>query len=111
MAKAKKQKRAYTKRLPPVVSATSKNETFLVEELPPPPLRGASLEKLALLDKVDRTLPNVKPGQAFIIDAKDKNIVQSHLKRVCSSEQFLYMKVHDNPNAIRVYRLDTKKKK
>ncbi len=109
--KATPKKRAYNKKtigaLPgtPLKRGRKPADTFHIETEPPPLVRGATAEKLALLNKVDRTMRSTMPGQAFIIPALSENPIKRHLKRNYVSERFSFVKIVDNPDALRVYRL------
>lgn len=115
MPKAKKatpKKRKYTKKANPAkrqytkkTDASDADNTFHIEVAPPPLIRGATIEKLNMLDKVDRTMRSTKPGQAFIIPAFSENTIKRHLRRTYEDDRFAFMKIADNPDALRVYRL------
>lgn len=83
----------------------SSGDPFTIEATPPPLVRGATPEKLALYDKVDATMRLTKPGQAFIIPAKHRGIIEAHLRRKYIEDRFAFGKIADNPDAVRVYRL------
>lgn len=118
MAKAKKAKpakRKYTKKNEPFwgaplegtssVKRRGSTDTFQIEVAPPPLVRGATAEKLALLTKVDRTMANTKPGQAFIIPISGESTIKRHLKREYPNDRFSFTKIADNPDGLRVYLL------
>jgi hypothetical protein len=116
MAKTKKvaappkAKRAYNRKIQKPIPDPNP-DMLEIETAPPPPLRGASLEKLEFLDKVDRTLEFVQTGQAFIIPIERRDIVAAHLKRKYADERWPFMKIANNPKSLRVYRLAYNKKK
>lgn len=101
-AKKKTAKRAYTKRAGRPADGI---DAFTVEEAPPPPVRGASPEKLMILIKVEKTLRIVQPGQAFIIPTEWRHTIERYLKRHYPSERFEFNRIADNPDALRIYRL------
>jgi hypothetical protein len=82
-----------------------KRETFVVETTPPPPVRGASIATMMLHEKIEKTLQNVKTGQAFIIPIDDKGKADAYLKKSYPLERFAFMRILGNPDSIRVYRL------
>lgn len=91
---------------------TNGYDTFIIEESPPSYIRGLTEVKKALLDKVDRTLLAVKYGQAFIIPTVHRNTIKKYLKDTYgATDKYTYLKVHGNPDTIRVYRFTHDKKK
>src|SRR5688572_24608166 len=80
-------------------------DTFEILVDPPPPIRGAAKEGIEFLQKLARTLDQVKVGQAFIIPTNKKPAVDKYVKTHYFSERFVFIKIPDNPKSTRVHRL------
>lgn len=86
------------------VVVASTNEMFTIEDTPPPAIRGATPQKLALYAKIDRTLLSLKTDQAFVIPQLMRNTVESYLKRNYTRDRWSFSAIADNPSSMRVYR-------
>lgn len=91
------------------------NDTFEILVDPPPPIRGATKESIEFIDRLVRTLDQVKVGQAFIIPTNKKPAVHKYVKTYYAGDRFVFIKIPDNPKSTRVHRLElssiVKKKK
>lgn len=102
-----KRKKKYLKKQVPVETP----ETFEIEKNPPPPSYSKwNPERDAIIKKIEATLRGVKTGEAFIIEAKNKNTVQGYLSKAYPEERFSYILIPDNPEKMHVYRLTYPKK-
>ncbi len=110
MAKIKKaspKKRAYRKR----ATASLNAEIFEIEVSPPAPSGRSTLpETLALFEKIDRTIEQMKLGQAFIVPASKRVSIRRHLNDTFPADRFALVKIADNPDNIRIYKLLPPKK-
>lgn len=87
----------------------SDSDLFDIEKNPPLLWVGRSREAVAIREKIDRTLPHVPPGGAFIIPRRYKNTARKHLSSEYPDQQFTIAKIVDNPDYIRIYLVQIKK--
>ena len=119
MAKAKatngKPKPPTPKKEEPKDKFIDNGDLFLIEEEPPKRIRGVNPEAAKVLEKVEKTLSNVKEGQAFLVPKMYLHTIKRYLSQEHKESNFLYSTVEKNDAAMRVYKasLDsvTKKKR
>lgn len=87
-----------------------KLDIFEIELMPPPVARSLPLEKVQFTEKLERTLPNVPVGAAFIIEKKFQNFLKTYLRDKLPMDVFRFVKIQDNNRQIRVYRIAREKK-
>lgn len=78
-------------------------DDFEIEATPPPYLRGNSLDRMEFIDKLQRTVKVVKPGEAFIIPKAKRHTAVNYLKTNCSEYRYLFQPVLGSDDKLRVY--------
>ena len=76
---AKKARKPYTRKAE--TTAPVSYEALQIETTPPPFIRGLTPEKIAYLKKLEFTVKQVKPGQAFIVPSDRVNTTKTWLSR------------------------------
>lgn len=110
MAKAAKKKNL-GRVIKPASRPVSTDGAFEIEKNPPIPRFKAKSEKLQLLiDRVDKTLAVLRPGEAFIMPSKSIASIRKYLRRHYVGERFWCKPILDNKEMMRVYWLKTAKK-
>jgi hypothetical protein len=90
--------------------ALKRVDIFEIERNPPPFTSRWNPERAAILAKVDETLKTVNIGEAFIVPAKYRHTVSKYVTENYPADKFSFQAIHDNPDAVRVYRLAYPKK-
>lgn len=92
----------------PVTNSSKNNllkpgDGFEIETTPPPYLRGNSLDRMEFIEKLQRAVKVVKPGEAFIIPKAKRHTADNYLKTNCAEYRYLFQPVLGSDDKLRVY--------
>lgn len=105
--KKKTTKRSYNRKTEKSVNGVAPGDSlvaFAVEENPPTFTGTRTVASRAAIAAVEKLLPNVKPGMAFLIPRKHRHVIKKYLATEHGTYKFPMSSVNGNNELIRVYK-------